>query len=110
MIQREKVMEEKVQARINQHNQRVEAEEQFRRQDMERQIRDRVDEERNLLEREFQDQRQRLEEQTLKEREYDHQIVETAKREKLEADDKAYQENMRATRLEEDIHIVRSQL
>ena len=55
MINREKVLEEKVQSRINAHNDRMAAEEKFRREDMERQIRDRVKEERNIIEREFED-------------------------------------------------------
>ena len=74
---------------------------------MERQLRDRVNEEREILERDYQDQRARMEAQTASERNHDKQIVDQAKRDKRDAEDKAHHESMKAARIEEDAHLLR---
>lgn len=109
-IAREQAIEEKVQNRLKQQNERFEAQEEYNRQEAEDRYAQRLREERDRIQRDFEEQRSRLQLQTTQERAHDQQMVDMAKRDKAAAEDRASMESERANRAEDEIKMLREQL
>lgn len=104
---RVKTIEDRTREMIRSNNDRVNQEDDYRRREQEDHLRRKIQEEKQTIETEFLDHRSRLERQIQAERGHERQMMETMKREKALAEDRAQTEANRARVLEQELEEAR---
>lgn len=100
---REKAIEDRTKDLLRQTNEKFHQEDDMRRRETEEIMRQRIREEKQTIESEFNDHRTRLERQIAVERTHERQLVETTKRERAQAEERANTELARARVLEQEL-------
>lgn len=100
---REKTIEDRTREMMRLRNEQLSQEDDLRRREMDDQMRSRITQEKTTIEVEFNDHRQRLERQISAERAHEKQLVESMRREKLAAEERANTESCRSRVIEQEL-------